>query len=112
MRGQTNCLTECFFDRALDRAEFLDSYLRQNGKPKGPLHGLPVSLKDSFCIEGVATTVGYVSFVDNPPSSHNSALVDMLMDLGAVVYVKTNIPQTLAVRGPRRQMHAGSAGLT
>jgi Asp-tRNA(Asn)/Glu-tRNA(Gln) amidotransferase A subunit family amidase len=63
----------------------------------GPLHGLPVSFKDSFNIEGVQSTVGYVSFLKHPPAKSNSALVSMLLDLGAVLYVKTNIPQTMMV---------------
>lgn len=63
----------------------------------GPLHGLPVSLKDCFRIEGVQSTVGYVSFLEHPPASSNSSLVNMLLDMGAVLYVKTNIPQTLMV---------------
>lgn len=42
--------------------------------------------------------MGYVSFLDNGLAKENSALVDLLLDLGAVLYVKTNIPQTLMVR--------------
>ncbi|KAI9925651.1 hypothetical protein ASPWEDRAFT_113022 [Aspergillus wentii DTO 134E9] len=91
----TSCLTEHFFPRALERAQYLDGYLQREGKPLGPLHGLPISIKDSFCLEGVQTTVGYVSFLEHPPAKSNSALVDMLLDLGAVLYVKTNIPQTM-----------------
>jgi amidase len=64
----------------------------------GPLHGLPISVKDSFCLEGIQTTIGYVSFLKNPPATSNSALVNMLLDMGAVLYVKTNIPQTMMVR--------------
>lgn len=63
----------------------------------GPLHGLPVSIKDSFCVEGIQSTIGYVSFLENPPASSNSALVEMLLSFGAVLYVKTNIPQTMMV---------------
>ena len=66
-------------------------------KPIGPLHGLPVSVKDSFCIEGLQSTVGYVSFLEKQPATKNSALVTMLLELGAVLYVKTNIPQTMMV---------------
>lgn len=95
---QTSCLTEHFFDRALERAKYLDDYLQREGRVVGPLHGLPVSIKDSFCLEGIQSTVGYVSFLNNPPASSNSALVDLLLDLGAVLYVKTNIPQTMMVR--------------
>jgi len=34
-----------FFDKALERAKFLDEYLEKNGKTLGPFHGLPISLK-------------------------------------------------------------------
>ncbi|RAK87162.1 fatty-acid amide hydrolase [Aspergillus costaricaensis CBS 115574] len=91
----TSCLTEHFFQRAIERAEFLDEYLQREKKLFGPLHGLPISIKDSFCIEGVQSTVGYVKFLENSPASHNSAIVEMLLNLGAVLYVKTNIPQTM-----------------
>lgn len=54
----TKCLTEIFFDRALARAKELDEILERTGKVTGPLHGLPVSVKDRFEVEGVDTTVG------------------------------------------------------
>ena len=40
-----NCLTEIFFDEALARAKQCDDYLKKEGKPIGPFHGLPISLK-------------------------------------------------------------------
>ncbi|KAJ6136225.1 Amidase, partial [Penicillium capsulatum] len=92
---QTRCLTETFFDRALQRAEELDRHLREKGQPVGPLHGLPISLKDCFNVEGEASTIGFTSFIKNGPVKANSALVQILVDLGAVLYVKTNIPQTM-----------------
>lgn len=91
----TNCLTEIMFDEALARAHECDEYLKKNDRPIGPLHGLPISLKDSFNVRGVQSTIGYVSFIANPPSSSNSAVVQILYDAGAVFYVKTNIPQTM-----------------
>ncbi|KIX03954.1 uncharacterized protein Z518_07507 [Rhinocladiella mackenziei CBS 650.93] len=91
----TNCLTEIFFDKALERAKYLDEYLEKEGKPMGPLHGMPISIKDSFNVKGIATTIGYVSFINRPPADFNSPLVDILLENGAVLYVKTNIPQTL-----------------
>lgn len=63
----------------------------------GPLHGLPISIKDSFCVKGLQSTVGYVEFLKHQPSKTNSALVELLLALGAVLYVKTNIPQTMMV---------------
>ncbi|OQE14950.1 hypothetical protein PENSTE_c031G03255 [Penicillium steckii] len=89
-----NCLTETYFDEAIKRAEALDK-LKISGQVAGPFHGLPISLKDSFQILGSHATLGIVSFLERV-SERNSVLVDILTSLGAVVYVKTNVPQTLA----------------
>lgn len=52
------CLTEIFFERALRQARELDEHLARTGRVVGPLHGLPVSIKDRFDVEGVDSTVG------------------------------------------------------
>ncbi|KAI8943485.1 hypothetical protein NX059_001488 [Plenodomus lindquistii] len=90
-----SCLTEIMFDEALDRARECDDYLAAHGKPMGALHGLPISLKDSFNVKGVHATIGYAAFISRPPSTTNSVLVDVLRAAGAVFYVKTNLPQTM-----------------
>jgi amidase len=41
----TRCLTEVFFDQAMERAKYLDQHLEREGKPLGPLHGIPISVK-------------------------------------------------------------------
>lgn len=41
----TGCLTELMYERAIQRAQYLDDYLETEGKTVGLLHGLPVSLK-------------------------------------------------------------------
>ncbi|KAH8738373.1 amidase signature domain-containing protein [Ilyonectria robusta] len=89
----TNCLTETFFDQAMARAQELDS-LMESGKLAGPLHGLPISLKDCFHVTGTQATLGLIAYLDKY-SDTNACLVDMLLSLGAVIYVKTNIPQTM-----------------
>ncbi|PYH69247.1 amidase [Aspergillus vadensis CBS 113365] len=91
----TNCATEILFAEAFKRAEFLDGYLAKYGRPYGPFHGLPISLKDSFNIKGQAATIGFVSFLGKPVAAENSPLVDILLANGAILYIKTNIPQTL-----------------
>ena len=53
--------------------------------------------QDSFNVKGFQSTIGFVSFLDREPDTENSVLVDILLGLGAVLYVKTNIPQTLMV---------------
>ncbi|KAF7303278.1 Amidase domain-containing protein [Mycena kentingensis (nom. inval.)] len=90
----TNCLTEIFVDRALARAKALDDHLVKTGHVVGPLHGLPISLKDQISLKGIDSTMGYVSWIGKP-AEKNAVLVDILEDLGAVCFVKTNIPQTL-----------------
>ena len=83
------------FDEAIERAEYLDKVRAQSG-PVGPLHGLPISVKDTFKVKGHDATIGFVSWIGKK-ATQNSTLVDVLLDLGAVLYVKTNIPQTLLV---------------
>jgi amidase len=91
---QTNCLTEIFFDRAISRAEYLDQHLQIHGVPLSPLHGVPISLKDTFKIEGLDASIGYAALAFNA-ARQNSALVDILLQAGAVLYCKTNVPQSL-----------------
>ena len=61
----------------------------------GPFHGLPISVKESFSVKGVRSTIGFVAYANHPVKESNSALIDILLNNGAVLYVKTNIPQTM-----------------
>lgn len=54
----TGCLTEIFFKRALARARELDEFFEREGKTVGPLHGIPISFKDNYDVEGVDSTIG------------------------------------------------------
>ena len=89
-----NCLTEIFFDDAIARAKWLDEQLQKTGKPVGPLHGLPISLKDTFRVKGYDASIGVAAFCFQP-AKVNSALVDLLLELGAVLFCKTNVPLTM-----------------
>lgn len=53
-------LLEVGFKVALDRARELDEYFEEHGKPIGPLHGMPITLKDQWHVKGMETTFGYV----------------------------------------------------
>ena len=46
----TNCLSEVFFEEALERAKFLDIYLKENGRPLGPLHGVSGTRQLPLCV--------------------------------------------------------------
>ncbi|KAL3483066.1 putative general amidase GmdA [Aspergillus germanicus] len=96
-----NCLHEIFFDAAIQDAKSLDAYFAKHGKPIGPLHGLPISLKDTTHVSNVDTTMGIVGWLDTfegkplPKTTPRleSTIVTHLRTLGAIPYVKTSVPQ-------------------
>ena len=87
------------FDKAFHTAQGLDKYLKETESVEGPLHGLPISLKDQFRVEGYDTTMGYVGWVGtyegdkDPNKVHkvNSQVVEELLSLGAVLYCKVSL---------------------
>jgi Asp-tRNA(Asn)/Glu-tRNA(Gln) amidotransferase A subunit family amidase len=83
-----------FSAQPLDRAHHLDSHLQQTGKPVGPLHGLPLTVKNTYCIKGIYSSIGLASLAFNP-AQHNAVLVNLLVPLGAVIISKTVAPQTM-----------------
>lgn len=54
----TGCCTEFLFEAAWQHAQILDDHLERTGRVVGPLHGLPISLKDIFDVQGYDSTVG------------------------------------------------------
>lgn len=93
---KTNCLSETCFQRALETASQRDAYLARTGKPMGPLHGLPISLKDNFHLQGLDATVGFTAHVGDP-ATHDATLATLLAGAGAVFYVKTNVPTAMMI---------------
>ncbi|KAL6307698.1 amidase [Sparassis latifolia] len=91
----TNCLTEVMFTEALERAAELDEHLKATGQVVGPLHGLPVSIKDHVLVKGHDTSTGYIAWAYNTVATKDAVVVDVLRKAGAVLYVKTANPQTL-----------------
>jgi aspartyl-tRNA(Asn)/glutamyl-tRNA(Gln) amidotransferase subunit A len=60
------------------------------GVDRGPLHGIPIALKDVFCTAGVRTTAGSRLFAEYVPD-HDAAVVERLRAAGAVITGKTNM---------------------
>ncbi|CAG7962777.1 unnamed protein product [Penicillium olsonii] len=89
----TNCLTE-LIPEAIESAKACDRFLARTGNPIGPLHGLPISVKEQISIAGHYTNVGFVSMVSNH-STEDASIVKSLKSLGAVVFARTNQPQSL-----------------
>lgn len=88
-----NCLSEVFFEEGLESAKELDRYYQNTGELKGPLHGIPISLKDNLNVKGQATSIGFVGFANNPKRfEEDTVIVKMWRDMGAVFCFKTNVP--------------------
>ena len=60
----------------------------------GPLHGLPISIKDSYGIKGYDNTIGMSRWL-NKPFKEDSVVVQVLRLQGAIPFMKTNSPQTM-----------------
>ena len=76
-------------DSALDEAKRADADLA-NGVDRGPLHGIPIALKDLYDTAGVRTTAGSRIFADRVPD-RDSAVVEKLRSAGAVFLGKLNL---------------------
>lgn len=63
----------------------------------GPLHGVPMTLKDQFDIQGYDSTLGYVGRAFKP-ATEDSVVVSLLKQMGAVIIAKSNLPQSIMVR--------------
>ena len=77
-------------ERARNKAIEADNAL-QKGESLGPLHGVPITLKDAFEVEGIPSTGGSPKWKDNIPTS-NAVVADRLQQAGAIVFGKTNVP--------------------
>jgi aspartyl-tRNA(Asn)/glutamyl-tRNA(Gln) amidotransferase subunit A len=75
-------------DAALEAAAQLDGELERQG-PRGPLHGIPLAIKDIFDVEGVPTRCGSRAFAGAAPASADSTAVARLRAAGAVIVGKT-----------------------
>ncbi|KAI0027805.1 amidase signature domain-containing protein [Vararia minispora EC-137] len=93
---ETRCLTEVFLERARAEARSLDEHFSTSKTLRGPLHGVPVSLKDQLHVAGCDTTLGYTTRIHRPEND-DAVIATLLRNAGAVPFVKTNIPQTLMV---------------
>ena len=76
------------------RARAADAGLAR-GEVWGPLHGLPMTVKESFNVAGLPTTWGHPSLKDNIATA-DALAVTRLKAAGAVVFGKTNVPLNLA----------------
>jgi fatty acid amide hydrolase len=80
-------------DQALADADAADT-ARERGESLGPLHGLPITIKENVDIAGTDSTLGMES-LRGVPAARDAVLVEQLRACGAIVLGKTNVPQLL-----------------
>ena len=88
--GQLNAVVTIDTEYARRRAHEADLALAR-GETWGPLHGVPMTIKDSFDTGGMRTTAGYKPFSKRVPSE-DALLVSRLRNAGAIIIGKTNLP--------------------
>ncbi|SEN86984.1 amidase [Rhodospirillales bacterium URHD0017] len=74
------------------------------GRKLGPLHGLPVTIKDSFDLAGLPATWGVPELKDHRPAT-NALAVQRYIDAGAVTFGKTNVPAYLIGWATRNEIY-------
>lgn len=87
----TCCLTEWFMDEAIERAKALDEHLETTGQTVGPLHGVPISVKEHMPVAGHFSATGYLD--TRVLSKTDCQMIAILRKAGAVFYCKTLQPQ-------------------
>ncbi|KAH8674621.1 amidase signature domain-containing protein [Tricladium varicosporioides] len=90
----TNCITELLPERALNRAKYLDEYYQKNKRPIGPLHGLPISVKEMMGMEGLGLNGGFIAWWDRK-AKEDAHVLQILWSAGAVFHARTTEPQTM-----------------
>ena len=104
LNGQLNAFITVTPERALQDAKAADQEIA-NGKWRGPLHGIPIGLKDLFDTAGVRTTAGSAVFADRVPTE-DAKVVSLLKSAGAVIVGKLNMHE-FAYGDTSAQSHFG-----
>jgi aspartyl-tRNA(Asn)/glutamyl-tRNA(Gln) amidotransferase subunit A len=86
---QLNAFITLFREESLENARGAEAAIR-SGKDLGPLHGMPIALKDIIYVEGTRSTAGSNFFSEESPQ-FDAALVSRLRDAGAIIIGKTNL---------------------
>ena len=89
-----NCLTEAMVPEAMGMARYCDDYLAKHKRPIGPLHGLPISVKEHIGIKGKPTNCAFVAWVERL-APDDALILSLLHNAGCVFYVRTTEPQLL-----------------
>ena len=91
--GKLNAVVVRDFERALEAARAADAALAR-GEALGPLHGLPMTIKESYDIAGLPSTWGVPSAA-NSSAKADAVVVERFKNAGALFLGKTNVPLNL-----------------
>ena len=94
--------------KAVADAAALDAE-RKAGKVRGPMHGVPVLIKDNVDIAGMVNSAGSLALADNHPAA-DAFVVKRLRDAGAVILGKTNLSEWANFRSTRSTSGWSSRG--
>ena len=89
-----NAAIQVLTESALAEAAAADA-----SEPRGPLHGVPFSIKDSIELAGTVCTAGTLGRSGAAPSTEDATLVARLRRAGGIPIAKTNLPSNTAFRG-------------
>ena len=92
--GALNAVIWEIRDEAMEDAKKADAAIAA-GDISGPLHGVPMTIKESYDVKGTPTTWGAPHLKDNI-AKHDALSVERLRAAGAVIFGKTNVPLMLS----------------
>ncbi|CAN5233531.1 amidase [soil metagenome] len=95
LNGPINAMVVVDREEAMKAARAADRALAKNGSKPGPLHGVPITIKEAFDVAGLHTTSSHPPLKDNIAATDATA-VARLRAAGAVILGKTNVPELCA----------------
>ena len=93
---------------AIAEAAALDAE-RKSGRVRGPLHGIPVLIKDNVDVAGMVNSAGSLALADNRPAA-DAFMAKRLREAGAVILGKTNLSEWANFRSTRSSSGWSSRG--
>ena len=89
-----NCLTDFYPEEALAQAKAFDDEFARTGNIVGPLHGMPMAVKDIMAVKDKVTTLAWIAWLNSPPGAVDASPAKIMRDAGAIFFGRTTMPQT------------------
>ena len=92
LNGKINCLADCYFEEALDKAKTAELLFAKRGSKPRPLEGIPLLVKDAQRLKNKRTTHGSLIFANNI-DDHSDPQIERLEKAGAIIFGRTTTPE-------------------